>query len=289
MKRLKEFKGITLITLVITIVILIILVGITIATLTGNNGLIEKTKQAKEETQKAQATEKINLKITNMQIASWIEKKEMPTLQYIADGFCQDEEIQYVETEMQKIGSFLLPQIDASNLESIFVKLKEYPYQFEINKSLQLASINGVKIADNSSSSNSEQIDALKNTITSLQDEINSLKDEISDLKTTDGNIQNRVQTLENSSEISVTTINFTTPSEISKWIKIASYPTGYSKDNVIINGHFLFSSTHQNLILPYASSKFATLSARSDGIYMYINNADMSNKSGKLFLQKIN
>ena len=40
--NLKERKGITLIALVITIIVLLILAGISIATLTGNNGLLSK-------------------------------------------------------------------------------------------------------------------------------------------------------------------------------------------------------------------------------------------------------
>lgn len=39
---MKNIKGITLIALVITIIILLILAGITIATLTGENGILRK-------------------------------------------------------------------------------------------------------------------------------------------------------------------------------------------------------------------------------------------------------
>ncbi len=41
-------QGITLITLVVTIIILIILAGVSISTLVGDNGIITKTKQARE-------------------------------------------------------------------------------------------------------------------------------------------------------------------------------------------------------------------------------------------------
>lgn len=41
-------KGITLIALVITIIVLLILAGITIATLTGDNGIIGKAINAKK-------------------------------------------------------------------------------------------------------------------------------------------------------------------------------------------------------------------------------------------------
>lgn len=48
MKKLKMNKGITLIALVVTIVVLLILASISIATLTGDSGLIQKSKMAKE-------------------------------------------------------------------------------------------------------------------------------------------------------------------------------------------------------------------------------------------------
>ena len=50
----KYNKGITLIALVITIIVLLILAGITIATLTGENGILTRATKAQEETKKAQ-------------------------------------------------------------------------------------------------------------------------------------------------------------------------------------------------------------------------------------------
>ena len=46
-------KGITLIALVITIIVLLILAGVSIATLTGDNGLLTKTQEAKEQNEYA--------------------------------------------------------------------------------------------------------------------------------------------------------------------------------------------------------------------------------------------
>ena len=45
--NVKEVKGITIIALVITIIILLILAGISIATLTGDNGLIKNARRSK--------------------------------------------------------------------------------------------------------------------------------------------------------------------------------------------------------------------------------------------------
>lgn len=52
MKKKIENKGITLIALVITIIILLLLAGITIATLTGENGILSKANIAKESSRK---------------------------------------------------------------------------------------------------------------------------------------------------------------------------------------------------------------------------------------------
>ena len=60
-QKLKESKGITLIALVITIIVLLILAGVAIATLTGDNGVLTKTKSAKTQTEQAKEDE--NLKI----------------------------------------------------------------------------------------------------------------------------------------------------------------------------------------------------------------------------------
>ena len=47
-KTFEKNKGITLIALTVTIVVLIILAGVSIAILSGNNGMISKAKQAKK-------------------------------------------------------------------------------------------------------------------------------------------------------------------------------------------------------------------------------------------------
>lgn len=60
MKQLKN-KGITLIALVITIIVLLILVAVSIATLTGENGILNKAMRASEESKIERYKEEINL------------------------------------------------------------------------------------------------------------------------------------------------------------------------------------------------------------------------------------
>lgn len=60
---MKNNKGITLIALVITIIVLLILAGITIAMLTGENGLLSKSQQAVADNAIAAAKDRINLAV----------------------------------------------------------------------------------------------------------------------------------------------------------------------------------------------------------------------------------
>ena len=50
-------KGVTLIALVVTIIVLLILAGVTIATLTGDNGILTRAQEAKNKTEQAQKDE----------------------------------------------------------------------------------------------------------------------------------------------------------------------------------------------------------------------------------------
>lgn len=58
MIKMKNKKGITLIALIITIIVLLILVGVSIETIIGENGLIERARNAKEVTDNATNEEK---------------------------------------------------------------------------------------------------------------------------------------------------------------------------------------------------------------------------------------
>ena len=61
--NLKERKGITLIALVITIIVLLILAGVSIAMLTGQNGMLTQAQKAKTTTENKSAEEKVKLAV----------------------------------------------------------------------------------------------------------------------------------------------------------------------------------------------------------------------------------
>ena len=61
--KFKNAKGITLIALVITIIVLLILAGVTIATLTGDNGILNQAGKAKYKTTEAESIERVQVEV----------------------------------------------------------------------------------------------------------------------------------------------------------------------------------------------------------------------------------
>lgn len=72
----KTNRGITLIALVITIIVLLILAGVTIATLTGDNGLLTKAGEAKNASERANIHEKVQLALNEWQITKYTNPTE---------------------------------------------------------------------------------------------------------------------------------------------------------------------------------------------------------------------
>ena len=67
-KLKKQVRGITLIALVVTIIVLLILASITIAALTGDNGILTRAAEAKNKTEEAQEKEGLELAVTSSQM-----------------------------------------------------------------------------------------------------------------------------------------------------------------------------------------------------------------------------
>ncbi|MCI8443571.1 MAG: hypothetical protein HFJ37_00020 [Clostridia bacterium] len=67
MNQMKNTKGITLISLVITIIVLLLLAGVTMATLTGENGILTRASSAKTQTEIASIKEEIQTEILGEQ------------------------------------------------------------------------------------------------------------------------------------------------------------------------------------------------------------------------------
>ena len=120
MKKLKEElkydkKGITLISLVVTIIVLLILAGVTIATLTGNNGILTRASESKEKTEKEQEKEQLQLAILDSQIedvnTSEIKKESLENA--IKNQFGENKDFLVTDN---KDGSFLVNMNDTQRI-----------------------------------------------------------------------------------------------------------------------------------------------------------------------------
>lgn len=176
MKKQKQ-NAITLIALIVTIVVLLILAGITINAITGENSLINKAKMAKNESNKSDAKQLLQLKITGIQMDEYGKNQEMPDLEKLGNALGEDEQITYVTAKSKKLGSEnnVCDIVDWTNVSVIYTKLKDYDYEFGINDSLQIASIDGVSVITNTAKVSDtgltdEQFNALKQEILSSED-----------------------------------------------------------------------------------------------------------------------
>lgn len=84
-QKIKSVKGITLIALVVTIVVLLILAGVSINALFGNNGIIEKAKQAQSAMDKAKENDLEEIdKLSNwLENATKVEEKKLDMSKYV--------------------------------------------------------------------------------------------------------------------------------------------------------------------------------------------------------------
>lgn len=99
---MKYQKGITLIALVITIIVLLILAGVTIAALMTEDGILEKAKRAKEETQIKAYQEKIELIRNDLRLQK--ENYVSPTMIEMREEFDNHQKEWVASTEIKQIG-----------------------------------------------------------------------------------------------------------------------------------------------------------------------------------------
>lgn len=125
---MEKNKGITLVALVITIIVLLILAGVTIFLFIGDNGIIEKAKNTKIETNKSAALEKMELKLLDFNIAILKDANRYAALNDLEE--LVDVNSKYYDSEISKI------QIDENQ-----AIIETDGYQFIVNKNLKVIQI----------------------------------------------------------------------------------------------------------------------------------------------------
>ena len=121
-KKLKNTKGITLIALVVTIIILLILAGVSIAMLTGNNGVLTQAKSAKENTRVGEVQEKVKLAVQaalTANLGNGIEKEKFQ--EELNNMFTQGEQVglEYDETNKKYTVTVDKYEVEVSNMGAV--------------------------------------------------------------------------------------------------------------------------------------------------------------------------
>ena len=108
---LKNNKGITLIALVITIIVLLILAGVSIAMLTGQNGILNQATTARDETVVGEVEEACKLAVANL-IA---ENRGKP-----AAGYTQEN----VKASLEAVNASYTWKTDGATTNNLDVKVE---------------------------------------------------------------------------------------------------------------------------------------------------------------------
>lgn len=98
MKKIKYSQGITLIALIITIILMLILAGVVMSLTIGENGLIEKSKQAAEKYKIEEMKERVQIAITNA-IAKEVALGNDVTTENILQDLLEDEIFDSIDKE----------------------------------------------------------------------------------------------------------------------------------------------------------------------------------------------
>ena len=125
----KQSKGITLIALVITIIVLLILAGVTINTLFGNESVLEKASEAKEEDAHGKVKDQIQLELVNYELEKGTGETSKTAVQYLADkGYFNEtysEETESYTIKTEKISNVSTGKGASKEAGDVYVVEKE--------------------------------------------------------------------------------------------------------------------------------------------------------------------
>ncbi|MFR2534184.1 MAG: hypothetical protein ACLS95_02990 [Clostridia bacterium] len=164
---MRQEKGITMVSLVVTIIILIILAGISVNTLIGDNGIIAKTKQAKQ----------------NITLAGEAEAMQLNQLYYELETggeLTEDEE----SSKKDEIISLLQKQVEELQKQVATLQTENEELKKQIQElTEQIANLQ-------------QEIESLKQQITNKDIEIAELKKQVSEKEAKIQELQNQLNSL---------------------------------------------------------------------------------------------
>ncbi len=116
-------RGITLIALVITVIVLLILAAVTIATLTGENGILTNAERARDETKYARVKEAKDLWQTEKEISNQTEAEERESREDVINQLYQEGTITEEERDALLAGEAITIANKTISFESTLVEM----------------------------------------------------------------------------------------------------------------------------------------------------------------------
>lgn len=168
--KMKKQKGITLIALVITIIVLLILAGVSINLVIGENGILEKAKNAADLTKSVTVQEAVEMAITNAKIDFFTTKMDKAFYEYLTyDIF---------EEQLEKNGYKMIADkndistpynafIEDSSIESVTGEYDNIVYITNMNETSQIYAVELIVDQENSSNVSVGEIVAVNTTFAS--------------------------------------------------------------------------------------------------------------------------
>jgi len=148
----KNTRGITLIALIITIIVLLILAGISISMITGEEGILQKVNEAKEEDEKARVTEELRLKIAEAITVLIGERKEELTIvnvaKYLQDKYKNTNIEMTIIYEFEKTADITITDSSNSDSDPISAIIQFEGWEFKLKDDLKIDENHTKKIGE---------------------------------------------------------------------------------------------------------------------------------------------
>jgi len=148
----KNTRGITLIALIIAIIVLLILAGISISMITGEEGILQKVNEAKEEDEKARVTEELRLKIAEAITVLIGERKEELTIvnvaKYLQDKYKNTNIEMTIIYEFEKTADITITDSSNSDSDPISAIIQFEGWEFKLKDDLKIDENHTKKIGE---------------------------------------------------------------------------------------------------------------------------------------------
>ena len=161
---MKNNKGITLIALVVTIIVLLILAGVSIAMLSGQNGILNRASQATWKSKLGDAESTVALSVSNYLTDYYAVKYTGSKSEFLADGVSYTDEVDAATkgaaAAKTELGNDFIVTVnkkaDGTAIESIIIKYTTNGKDYSVKGTVSGSNINWGKMVEGATGATGE-------------------------------------------------------------------------------------------------------------------------------------